>query len=505
MGALRGEPGPSPSWWDKAESLTLPTQLFVDGNFVDAVGNETFEKHSPIDGRSLGNVASGQAADVARAVRAAKLAFDDGRWSGLDPADRKALMIRFAEEIERSSERLALAETLDVGKPIVNTLAVDAPGTAATIRWYAETIDKTYDEIAPAPQGRLALVTREPLGVVGAVVPWNYPSVILSWKVGPALAAGNTVVVKPAEQSPHSALVIAEAAQAAGIPDGVFNVVTGFGETAGRALGLHDDVAKIAFTGSAEVGRMFQRYSADSNGKQVSIEAGGKSPQLVLESAEDLQRIAESVAWGVFYNVGQTCNAGSRLIVHESLVDELVTRIVEFTEKNFVPGDPLDESTQFGAVVDQDQFDKVRGYIDQGRQTAHLVTGGNRARLESGGFYLEPTVFVRVQNSDAIAQDEIFGPVLTVSTFASEQEGVRLANDTRYGLVASVWTAELSAAHRVSGQLHAGTVWVNTFDESSIITPFGGFKDTGSGRDKSLHALHAYSALKTTWINWAQP
>jgi len=486
----------------KVELAAFPNRLFIDGDFVDAAGGETFEKITPIDGTVQGAVASGQSADVDRAVAAAKTAFEDGRWSNLDPAERKRLLLRFADELDGAAERIAMAETMDVGKPIANTRAVDAPGTAATIRWYAETIDKTYDEIAPAPAKRLALVTREPLGVVGAVVPWNYPSMILSWKVGPALAAGNTVVVKPAEQSPHSALVIAEAAARAGLPDGVFNVVTGFGETAGRALGLHPDVAKIAFTGSTAVGRMFLRYAADSNGKQVSVEAGGKSPQLVLRDAKDLQHVAETVAWGIFYNVGQTCNAGSRLIVHASIADELVSRIVDFTKDAFVPGDPLDDATQFGAVVDERQLATVCDYIDRGKRSARLVTGGERARVETGGCYVQPTVFTDVDNDDVIAQDEIFGPVLTVSTFADEADGVRMANDTRYGLAASVWTADLSAAHRVSHALRAGTVWVNTFDESSVITPFGGFKDTGAGRDKSLHAIDSYTALKTTWINW---
>ncbi|WP_167488294.1 aldehyde dehydrogenase [Nocardia terpenica] len=490
------------NWRERAAAVRLPNQLFVDGKFVDALGGETFEKRSPIDGRSQGRVASGQPADIDRAVAAATAAFEDGRWSGLDPAERKALLLRFADELDSAAADLALAETLDVGKPIANTLAVDAKGTAGTIRWYAEAIDKTYDEIAPAPTKRLALITREPLGVIGAIVPWNYPSMIAAWKLGPALATGNTVVLKPAEQSPHSALVMAEAAQRAGIPDGVLNVVTGFGETAGRALGLHSGVAKIAFTGSTAVGRALQRYAAESNGKQVSIEAGGKSPQLVLASAKDLARIAETVAWGIFYNAGQTCNAGSRLIVHESLADELLGRIADFAAATFVPGDPLDEDTQFGAIVDEHQLDTVLGYIERGRGTARLVTGGNRARVGTGGYYLEPTVFAEVDTADALAQEEIFGPVLTVTTFADEDEGVRLANDTRFGLAASVWTADLAAAHRVSRRLRAGTVWVNTFDESSVITPFGGFGDSGAGRDKSLHALDAYTALKTTWINW---
>ncbi|MGH3359879.1 MAG: aldehyde dehydrogenase [Nocardioidaceae bacterium] len=502
MCALRTEPEPTSNWRETAASLRLPDQLFVDGQFRDATAGETFQKISPIDERSQGDVAAGQDADVDLAVRAARNAYDDGRWSGLDPAARKAAMLRFADELDRAAERIALAETLDVGKPIANTLAVDAPGTAASIRWYAEAIDKSYGEVAPTPRQRLGLVTRVPLGVVGVVIPWNYPSMILSWKVGPALAAGNSVVVKPAEQSPHSALLIAEAAREAGIPDGVLNVVTGYGPTAGRALGLHPGVDKIAFTGSTVVSRMFQRYAADSNGKQVSVEAGGKSPQLVLEGTEDLQRVAEAVAWGAFYNAGQTCNAGSRLVAHRSVADELLERIVAFTEQTFVPGSPLDESTQLGPLVDSHQLDTVRGYLEQGRRTSRLALGGEGRRIGDSGLYVEPTVFADVRNSDPIAQDEIFGPVLTVSTFDAEDEGVEIANDTRSGLAASVWTPELSAAHRVAERLRAGTVWVNTFDESSVITPFGGFKDTGSGRDKSLHALDAYSALKTTWINW---
>lgn len=493
---------PGENWWAAAESVELPCRLFLDGAFTDPHDDEWFDNVSPIDGRSQGRVASGQAADVDRAVAAARRA--QPGWAGLDPAERKAALLRFAAEIDDCADRLALAESLDVGKPIGNTTAVDAPATANTFRWYAEVVDKRYDELAPTPDQRTALITREPLGVIGAVVPWNYPSMILSWKCAPALAAGNCVVVKPAEQSPRSALVIAEAARAAGIPDGVFNVVPGFGETAGQALGRHPDVAKIAFTGSAPVGRLFQKYAGESNGKQVSVEAGGKSANLVLADAGDLQRIAETVCWGIFYNVGQTCNAGSRLVVHESLAEDLLARIEQFARETFVPGDPLDPATQFGAIADSAQLEKVLGFIEKAKASCTLRFGGEQVRLDSGGHFVEPTVFCDVPEDDPLAQEEVFGPVLAVSTFTDEDEGVRLANATRYGLAAAVWTQRLDAAHRVADQLEAGTVWVNTFDESSVITPFGGFKDSGSGRDKSLHALDAYSALKTTWINWSR-
>ena len=396
---------------------------------------------------------------------------------------------------------LALLETLDVGKPIRDSLRVDVPNAAFCFEWYAEAIDKLYDEIAPTSSRALALVTREPIGVVGAVVPWNYPLIITAWKVAPALAAGNSVVLKPAEQSPLSALRLAELAQEAGVPDGVFNVVPGLGETAGAALGLHMDVDKIAFTGSTEVGRYFLRYAADSNIKSVSLELGGKSPQLVLADAPDLQAAAAAVASGIFYNQGETCNAGSRLLVDRRIHDEFLEAVVA-ASATMQPNDPLDPRTSMGALIDRGHLDRVLGYVSSGKEEGAVVrTGGERVRVDSGGYFLPPTVFEGVETSMRIAREEIFGPVLSVFDFDSLDEAIELANDTPYGLAASVWTSDLRTAHTVSRALRAGTVWVNCFDYSEVTTPFGGFKQSGNGRDRSLHAFEQYTQLKTTWID----
>ncbi len=493
-------------WTARAADFKPPTQLHIDGDHVDAVEGRTFTTYAPRNGSALAEIAFGGEPDVDAAVAAARRAFDDGRWRDASPTHRKNVLLRFAELVRNNAEQLALAETLDVGKPIRESVTADVPAFADTLQWYGEALDKLYDEVAPTGAGSLATITREPLGVVGAVVPWNYPLIITGWKIAPALAAGNSVVLKPAEQSPLSALMLGRLAAEAGLPDGVFNVVPGDGPTTGAALGLHPEVDKIAFTGSVEIGRLFQHYAGRSNGKSVSVELGGKSPQLVLADAADLDAVAESVAWGVFYNMGQTCHAGTRLVVDEAVHDELLDRIAS-KAAGFTVGDPLRWESTLGSIVDDRQLSQVLDYIGIGRaEGATVVTGGRRLQPEladgsTGGYYVEPTVLDGVTNADRVGNEEIFGPVLATMTFRGVEEGVRLANETPFGLAASVWSRDITTAHQISRRLRAGTVWVNTFDASSVTTPFGGFKASGQGRDRSLHAIDNYTSVKTTWVN----
>lgn len=486
-------------WTDLASKLNYRNQLFIDGKFVSAQSGRTFDAISPIDQKILTSISAAQSEDVDLAVKSAKKAFDSGVWRNLNPRDKKENMLRWADLVRQNYKEIALLETLEVGKPIGDTAGYDALAVARNIQWYAETIDKTYDEIAPAPKSALAMITREPLGVVGAIVPWNYPIVIASWKFAPAIAMGNSVVLKPSEESSLATLRIAELAIEAGIPTGVFNVVTGLGNEAGKALALHNDVAKIAFTGSPGVGRMMLQYAAESNMKQVSLELGGKSPQVILNDVVDLDAAASTIAWGIFYNSGQTCNAGSRVIVQEEIKDALFEKLKGFVN-SFRWGHPLDPTTQMGPVVSLKQRDRINSYLQQvGTNGESFVFGGKQPSGNDCNF--EPTLISGVPHDSKLAQEEIFGPVIVAEIAKDEAHALELANGTEYGLAASVWSGNIAKAHNFARQLRAGTVWINTFDMSDVITPFGGFKNSGSGRDKSLHALDAYSALKTTWVD----
>ena len=489
---------------DVLTDLSIRSQAFVDGAYVDALSGETFDCVNPATGRTIASVAACDGEDVDRAVRGARAAFESGVWSRLAPKQRKRVLVRLAESMREHRDELALLETLDMGKPIRDSRAVDVPLAAECIAYYGEAIDKVYDEVAPTGPGDVVTLVREPLGVVGAVVPWNFPLLMASWKVGPALATGCSVVLKPAEQSPLTALRLAELASEAGVPDGVLQVVPGFGETAGQALGRHMDVDVVAFTGSTEVGKLFLRYSGESNMKRLALECGGKSPHIVMQDCGDLDAAAEAAAWGVFYNQGEVCNAGSRLLVHESLKDDLLERIVRVAA-TIRPGDPLDSETRMGAIVDRTQLDRVLGYIEAGReQGADLHLGGGQVLEESGGYFVEPTIFDAVSNDMRIAREEIFGPVLATIPFGDEQEAIEIANDTVYGLAAAVWTKDITKAFKTARGLRAGVVWVNCFDNGHISSPFGGFKQSGFGRDKSLHAMDKYTEIKTTWVHIGQ-
>lgn len=489
-------------WKEAADAIAAPNQMVIDGEHADSLSGERFTAINPATGEAITEVALGGPEDIDVAVTAARAAFDDGRWSQLTPRDRGQVLIRLAELIHSNSEELQLLETLDVGKPIRYSGRVDVNQAAHSYAWYGEAADKLYDEIAPTGPHALGLITREPLGVVGAVTPWNFPMMMNSWKLAPALMAGNSVVLKPAEQSPLTAIRIAELALEAGVPPGVLNVVPGYGETAGRALGLHPDVDGITFTGSTEVGKLFLEYSGQSNMKRVSAETGGKTPNIIFADAPDLDFAIGAVGFSIFWNTGEMCIAGSRLLVERSIYDEVVERVAASTD-GWAPGNPLDPATKAGPVVDDTQLNRVMGYIEKGTdEGARLVAGGNRALTETGGYYVEPTVFADVDNSMQIARDEIFGPVLAIIPFEDQDEALRIANDSRYGLSAAVWTSNLARAHTMAAGLKAGTVWVNNFDTSDITAPFGGYKESGiGGKDKSLHALDKYTHIKTTWIN----
>ena len=479
----------------------LITSPYIGGRPTEALSTETFDSINPATGEVIATLASCNEKDVDVAVSAARAAFESGEWSQADPGYRKAVLLRFANLLEENLEELAMLDSLDAGKPITDCRTIDMPDVVNTFRWYAEAIDKVFGRVSPTGRGNLGLIRREPLGVVGAVLPWNFPMATLSWKLGPALAAGNSVVVKPPELAPFSTLLTAQLATEAGLPDGVLNVVPGLGHIAGKAIGLHPDVDVVTFTGSTEVGRHFLRYSADSNLKKVVLELGGKSPQIVLSDVADrLDDIAEELTGAAFWNMGENCTAGSRILVHSSLKDELLEKLAE-KASSWKVGSPQDAGTQVGALIEEAHLQKVLGYIEQGKhEGARLVAGGRQVMSESGGWFVEPTVF-EADPDMAIAREEIFGPVLSVLSFDTESEAIALANDSDYGLAASVFTHDIDVAHRVSRAVNAGTVAVNCYGEGDITTPFGGYKTSGfGGYDKGVEAFDQYTHTKTTWF-----
>lgn len=489
----------------QVERLEYRNLAFIDGHFVPASSGETFETLNPATGECLTRVAACDSADVDLAVQAARRAFEAGVWSGLAPAERKAVMQRFADLIEKHCLELAVLESLEAGKPIAECFNVDIPDTANTIRWHAEAGDKLYDAVAPTAKDVVATVTREPIGVVGAVLPWNFPAMMAGWKLGPALITGNSVVLKPAELTSLSTLRLAELAHEAGIPAGVLNVVPGLGHTAGKAIGLHPDIDLVAFTGSTEIGRKFLEYSAASNLKQIVLECGGKNPQVVMPDVSDLKNVASNVLAAAFWNMGENCSAGSRLIVHRSIKDDLIDELQRQLDEEWTTGDPLDPEVNLGALVEKAHMEKVLRHIDGAKADGlKLVSGGERLHEESGGYFVAPTIFDDVPRDAAVATEEIFGPVLAVIPFDTEEEAIAIANDTCYGLAASLWSDDLNTVHRMAGAIRAGTVSVNCFSEGDITTPFGGYKQSGfGGRDKSAYAHDQYCELKTTWIQLA--
>jgi 4-(gamma-glutamylamino)butanal dehydrogenase len=496
------DPVAATDWRQLAAGASIPEGIFIGGERRAAIDGSTRAVNSARDGSTLVKLAWAQPADADIAVAAARDAFDHGAWPRLHPRARGEILQHFADLVDDHRKEIALLISLEMGKPIRDSYQIELRALIRCLRFYGELADKQSGEITPTEEGELSLVTREPAGVVAAVVPWNFPLTLGGWKFAPALAAGCTVVLKTAEQSPLSMQRVAELGVMADLPQGVFNVLSGDGAVVGRHLGEHPDVDVLTFTGSTKVGRHFLRYSADSNLKRVYLELGGKSPNIILADAPDLDAAADAAAWAIFFNSGEMCTAGSRLVVQADVADGVVERIVD-TSAQWFPADPLLPDTKMGPLVDERSLQRVLGHLDRGlAEGASLRVGGHRVLAETGGAYLEPTVVTGAAADNPLVREEVFGPVLAVQVVRDEAEAVRVAGDTPYGLAAALWTSDLGTAHRVSRALRAGTVWVNCYEEGDMAVPFGGVKLSGFGRDKSRHALEEYTNLKTTWIRY---
>jgi 4-(gamma-glutamylamino)butanal dehydrogenase len=492
----------SESWHERAAALAPETRAFIDGAYVHAASGATFTSIASRNGEPLADVAATDGEDIDRAVRSARTAFEAGAWSRAHPRDRKRVLRALTELLLAHRDELGLLIALEMGKPITDAVR-EIESSARELAFFSEAVDKVFGDVVPTSEEAFGMAVREPIGVVGAVTPWNFPVMMPVYKLGPALAAGNSVVLKPAEQSSLAAIRLAGLAAEAGVPDGVLNVVPGRGEIAGRALGLHPDVDALTFTGSTAVGKQFLRYSADSNMKAVWLECGGKSANVVLADAPDIERAARFAAEAIFHGAGEVCNAGSRLLVDAAIHDELVERVLAERE-HWQPGDPLDSATRMGPLVDASSHARVLDYVQIGvEEGAELAAGGAAALADTGGYYVEPTVFTGVHGAMRIAREEIFGPVLATIPLPSADGAAAHANDSVYGLAAAIWTADLRRAHRLARQLKAGTVYVNTYDRGDNSLPFGGWKQSGIGVDRSLHAFEKYTHLKTVWIDLA--
>ena len=485
-------------------NLNYPSQLFINGEYQKSISEKSFDNISPIDGKIINKVFFADQNDIDLAVSKAREVFNKGYWSNLPPGERKKILLKFSTLLERDRLELSLLDTVDMGKTINDTYNADLPTSIDNIEWYAEIIDKLFDDISPSSKEYMGLITKEPIGVVAAIVPWNYPLWMAIWKIAPALITGNSVILKPAEQSPMSAIKIVSLLSEAGLPNGVFSVLPGDGPITGKSLCLHNDVDCVAFTGSGEVGKLVLQYSGQSNMKRVQLECGGKSPNIIFADCHDLDAAAEASAYAIFGNQGEVCSAGSRLIVQKEIENDFLSQVANIS-KNMQPADPLDPKSFAGAIVNTEQLEKINKYVNIGKEEGAIVeVGGNITMKETGGCYFEPTIFKKVKNSMKIAQEEIFGPVLTALTFSNFEEAISIANDTEYGLAAGVWTKDINKAIKASREIRAGTVYINNYEEGVDSTiPLGGYKQSGIGRDNGYQALENYVQIKSTWIKIA--